>query len=250
MSGSAWKTGAPVTRTQPIMPPTGSQLVRQLIALGLIGTVWLVGVVVVWGAVGTGADKVVIAEVDSQVTPVKRTAVPHTSTPTAVASPTSAPTTLAPTISAPTVSAPTVITAPTSTAAVATKAPTAAPSPTTAPTKSAPTIASPTKGAATAAPTAASVGSVSFSRNVLPIFDRICVKCHGGDETKEGLSLKSYADVMAGSNNGPVIVPGDVTNSFLIQQVVNGKMPKKGPRLLPAQIRTLSDWVAAGAPNN
>jgi mono/diheme cytochrome c family protein len=85
---------------------------------------------------------------------------------------------------------------------------------------------------------------------VQPIFNNICVKCHGGDETKEGLVLKSYADVMAGSDNGPVITPGDVANSFLIEQVVNGKMPKKGPRLLPAQIRTLSDWVAAGAPNN
>jgi mono/diheme cytochrome c family protein len=103
------------------------------------------------------------------------------------------------------------------------------------------------------APTAAPVVSgsaVSYSRDVQPIFSNICVKCHGGEETHEGLSLKSYADVMAGSNNGPVITPGDAANSFLIQQVVNGKMPKKGPRLLPAQIRTLSNWVAAGALNN
>ena len=60
----------------------------------------------------------------------------------------------------------------------------------------------------------------------------------------------SYAEVMAGSNNGPILTAGDAANSLLIQQVVNGKMPKQGPKLLPAQIRTLSDWVAAGAPNN
>jgi hypothetical protein len=55
---------------------------------------------------------------------------------------------------------------------------------------------------------------------------------------------------MAGSNNGSVVTPGDIVNSFLIEQVVSGEMPKRGPKLLPSQIRTLSDWVAAGAPNN
>ena len=121
-----------------------------------------------------------------------------------------------------------------------------------------PTIAPPT-ATATASPvvdaptptTAPSAGgAVSYSRDVQPIFNQVCVKCHGGEETKEGLSLKSYAEVMAGSNNGTVVTPGDVVNSFLIEQVVNGEMPKRGPKLLPAQIRTLSDWVAAGAPNN
>ena len=83
-----------------------------------------------------------------------------------------------------------------------------------------------------------------------PIFTQICVKCHGGEQTQHSLSLKSYDDVMQGSENGPVIVPGDVANSFLIEQIETGKMPKKGPKLLPKQIQTIVDWVAAGAPDN
>jgi mono/diheme cytochrome c family protein len=245
-------------RTQPIVPPTGRQVVRQVIVLGLIGLVWLAGGAVVLSAVDLGADRVIVAEVDSGVTPVKRTAVPPTTTPTVAASPTSVPTTLAPTASASPTSAPTVsastvsaptVSAPTVSASTATTVPAIA-----APTATA-TLApkTPTAQSSTAAPTNTPVttgGAVSYSRDVQSIFNQICVKCHGGDETKEGLSLKSYADVMAGSNNGPVITPGDAANSFLIQQVVNGKMPKQGPRLLPAQIRTLSDWVAAGALNN
>jgi hypothetical protein len=241
MSGQLWKTGAPIVRAQPIVPPTGPQLLRQLIVLGLIGALWLTGSLVVLSAVGTGADKVIIAEADSKATPVKRTAVPHTPTPTSVASPTSVPTMLAPTTLAPTTLAPMV-----SAAIVATQAPTADPSPTTAPTKSTPTIASPTKGA----PTAAGSSNVSFSGNVLPIFQRSCVKCHGGEETKAGLVLKTYADVMQGSENGDVIVPGDPLNSLLIDLITKGKMPKKGPHLLPAEIRTISDWIKAGALNN
>jgi mono/diheme cytochrome c family protein len=103
---------------------------------------------------------------------------------------------------------------------------------------------------ATAVPLPAGGVAVSYQRDVQPIFDQICVKCHGGEEVKEGLSLKTYAEVQAGSNNGPVIVPGDVDNSFLIDQIVKGEMPKRGPKLLPAQIRAITDWVAAGAPDN
>jgi hypothetical protein len=93
-------------------------------------------------------------------------------------------------------------------------------------------------------------GLVSFSGDVLPIFERRCVKCHGGDKTEEGLILKTYADALAGSWNGPVIEPGSAPDSFLVEQIVSGEMPKKEPRLLPAEIRTISDWIDAGAPDN
>ena len=78
----------------------------------------------------------------------------------------------------------------------------------------------------------------------------MCVKCHGGEEVKEGLVLKTYAEIMAGSDNGPVIAPGDPANSLLIDLITRGKMPKKGPKLLPGEIRIITDWVAAGAVNN
>ena len=93
-------------------------------------------------------------------------------------------------------------------------------------------------------------GVVSFSGDVLPIFERRCVKCHGGDKTEEGLILKTYADALAGSWNGPVIEPGSAPDSLLVEQIVSGEMPKKEPRLLPAEIRTISDWIDAGAPDN
>ena len=76
------------------------------------------------------------------------------------------------------------------------------------------------------------------------------MKCHGSEEVKEGLSLKTYAEVMQGSDNGAVIVPGDSANSLLVQQVENGKMPKRGPKLLPKQIQAIVAWINAGAPDN
>lgn len=94
------------------------------------------------------------------------------------------------------------------------------------------------------------LAEVSFQAHVLPIFEQHCLKCHGAEDPEEGLILESYEDIMAGSWNGSVIEPEDVENSYLIEQVVTGRMPKEGDRLTPTEIDILTAWVEAGAPNN
>jgi len=100
------------------------------------------------------------------------------------------------------------------------------------------------------APTDAPAGEVSFANDVMPIIQSRCINCHGGDRIEEGLLMRSYDELMAGSDNGPVIAPGDVANSLLVELVTNQKMPKRGPKLTPPQVQLITDWVAAGAPNN
>ncbi len=240
MSSQHWKTGAPKPRTAKDRSPSNGEVWRQL------------GILIAGGAILIGFVAISIGSFSSTAA-----GAPIAQLPEALVSPTDIAPTAAPTMAAPATTAPTSTALPPTAAATqpstrtptaeATTTPTAEPSPTTAPTLV------PTSTADAAESTATPVvsgGAISYSRDVQPIFNQICVKCHGGEETKEGLSLKSYAEVLAGSNNGPILTAGDAANSLLIQQVVNGKMPKQGPKLLPAQIRTLSDWVAAGAPNN
>jgi hypothetical protein len=62
--------------------------------------------------------------------------------------------------------------------------------------------------------------------------------------------MKTYASLMAGSQNGAVIIPGDAAKSMLIQSIQAGKMPKRGTKLTADQIKLLVDWVNAGAKNN
>lgn len=88
---------------------------------------------------------------------------------------------------------------------------------------------------------------VSFSDDVQPIFTARCVACHGGTS---GLYLNSYDNVMRGGARGAEVVPGDPNNSRLIQFANSGYMPFRNQPLTSAQIQTLVDWVAAGAPNN
>lgn len=120
------------------------------------------------------------------------------------------------------------------------------PLPTEAPTEAAVEAEEPSP---TEAPSEASA-VVSFANDVLPIIESRCVNCHGGDRIEEGLLLRTYDEIMAGSDNGPIILPGDVVNSLLLELVANQKMPKRGPKLTPPQVQLISDWVAAGAPNN
>jgi hypothetical protein len=92
--------------------------------------------------------------------------------------------------------------------------------------------------------------SVSFSADVFPILDSRCINCHGGDRIEGELIMRSYDDLMAGGESGQVIVPGDAANSILVKLVTDKKMPKRGPKLTPIQVQTITDWVNQGAQNN
>jgi len=96
----------------------------------------------------------------------------------------------------------------------------------------------------------APVSSVSFANDVRPILQSRCLICHGGQRTEKGLNISTYDHLLAGSEKGPVLVPGDATNSKLIQLIEQGKMPKRGPKVTPDQLAVLIEWVNAGALNN
>ncbi|HLO29581.1 MAG TPA: c-type cytochrome domain-containing protein [Anaerolineales bacterium] len=104
--------------------------------------------------------------------------------------------------------------------------------------------------AAPATQAAAQGGTVSFVNEVLPILKSRCVNCHGADRVEKGLGLQTYHDVMAGSENGPVVTSGKAVDSKLVQLIVNQKMPKRGPKLTPPQVQLITNWVNQGALNN
>ncbi len=93
-----------------------------------------------------------------------------------------------------------------------------------------------------------------FTADVLPILEGRCVMCHGARRAKADLRLDSHASVMAGSEGGPVVVPGDALSSNLYRMVTTDdpkhRMPFKKPALAPAQIETLRAWIEAGAPGS
>lgn len=78
-----------------------------------------------------------------------------------------------------------------------------------------------------------------------------CTVCHVGAEPREGLRLDSYDNIMKGSKDSPVVVPGAPSKSELVQRVKGAKeprMPMAGPPWLTEdEVKTLERWIAAGA---
>jgi len=92
--------------------------------------------------------------------------------------------------------------------------------------------------------------TVSFSADVLPIINSRCENCHGGDKIEKDLNLLSYNGIMAGSEDGAVVAPGDVAGSLLYDLISSGKMPKRGPKVTPVELALIEAWIAEGALNN
>ena len=92
---------------------------------------------------------------------------------------------------------------------------------------------------------------VSFSSDVMPIFEADCAACHGNFG---GWDASSYTAVIESGDNGPAVIPGDAENSLLAQklldtQEVGDKMPPMGT-IEEADIQVILDWIAAGAQDN
>jgi len=84
----------------------------------------------------------------------------------------------------------------------------------------------------------------TFVSFVGPLVEAKCAACHG-DLATAGLNMLTYAGIMKGSSNGPVIVPGDSANSVFIQlQSAGGHFAN----LTPEELEIVKQWIEAGAP--
>src|SRR5712691_9994480 len=70
--------------------------------------------------------------------------------------------------------------------------------------------------------------TVVFETAVLPVFQTSCVPCHGTAVKMKELDLSTFAGVIKGGDDGPVITPGKPQESRLYEMVEKGMMPKGG----------------------
>src|SRR6266705_2635997 len=80
-------------------------------------------------------------------------------------------------------------------------------------------------------PPAASV-KVEFERDVRPIFEATCWRCHGPERPKSHFRLDNRESALKGGENGVDILPGDSAKSPLIQYIArlvpDLEMPPEG----------------------
>jgi len=93
-----------------------------------------------------------------------------------------------------------------------------------------------------------------FERDVKPIFEKTCFRCHGPEKPKSHFRLDNRESALkGGENNHDDIVPGDSMKSKLIHYVtrlvedMEMPPPGKGEPLTPEQISLLRAWIDQGA---
>jgi len=94
-------------------------------------------------------------------------------------------------------------------------------------------------------------GQTPLWPQVSALLSERCTGCHFGDFAPLGLNLESHANIMTGSYNGAVVVPGDVAASQIsrrIRGLAQPQMPLDGPPFLDtAEIELIEAWITAGA---
>ncbi len=86
-------------------------------------------------------------------------------------------------------------------------------------------------------------------RAALAVLRDECASCHGEAKQKSGLSFASHEALMKGSDDGPVLVPGDPGRSRLLavlEPKAENHMPPKR-QLSRDQIQAVRDWIQGGA---
>jgi hypothetical protein len=90
--------------------------------------------------------------------------------------------------------------------------------------------------------------TVDYAKQVQPIFNT-CAACHIGPSASAGLHLDTAAGALAGSNAGPVIIPGNSKTSMLVKRITDttGNQMPPSDMLSKEQIKIITDWVDQGA---
>jgi len=96
-------------------------------------------------------------------------------------------------------------------------------------------------------PAAASEG-IDFARDIGPLLETHCLRCHSPNNLQGEISLATRADIFARD----YVLPGDPNGSYLLDLVAGSEgdppeMPQEGAPLTAAEVALIRDWIAAGA---
>jgi len=99
----------------------------------------------------------------------------------------------------------------------------------------------------------AATGQIDFARDIKPVLEANCLRCHGPEKPKSGLRLDNREAALKGGEEGVDIMSGNSAKSPLIHYVArlveDVEMPPvgKGNPLTAEQIALLRAWIDQGA---
>lgn len=85
---------------------------------------------------------------------------------------------------------------------------------------------------------------LTYTKDIAPILNK-CTACHGSTGQK-GVNLSSFSSIMAGGDDGPIVVAGDPASSSLVSAQTQDK--PHFMQLKDNELQIIIDWITAGAP--
>jgi hypothetical protein len=93
--------------------------------------------------------------------------------------------------------------------------------------------------------------TIDFNRQIKPLFEASCYKCHGASRAMGQLRLDVKKLAFDGGISGPTIIPGKGAESRLVHRLLGAggesKMPLGGDPFTPEQIDLIRLWIDQGA---
>ena len=92
--------------------------------------------------------------------------------------------------------------------------------------------------------------AVDYQEHVKPILRQHCWACHGALKQEAGLRLDAAQLIRKGSDDGPVVIAGQLDHSPLWQKItaqLPDRMPPEGKPLSKTELDTLKTWIRQGA---
>jgi len=102
-------------------------------------------------------------------------------------------------------------------------------------------------------PPASPKKDLTYAKDIKPLFEKSCFKCHGTEKQKGKLRLDSLEAVKKGGEDGEVIVVGKSEKSSLVHAIAaldpDMTMPPegKGDPLTKEQVGLVRAWIDQGA---
>ncbi len=89
-----------------------------------------------------------------------------------------------------------------------------------------------------------------FRSHVREVFEKSCLRCHGGKKTESEFDLGTRESLLKGGLAGAAVVPGDAKASLLAKLVNHAKephMPEGAAKLPDATLAKIVEWIDLGA---
>jgi hypothetical protein len=94
---------------------------------------------------------------------------------------------------------------------------------------------------------------VDFAKDIAPMIQAACFKCHGGEKVKGKFKLNTKKDAFEGGESGKAILPGKPTISKFYTSLIDPDedilMPPPKEKVRPSkdQIEKVRKWIEQGA---